>query len=116
MTNTQFIEMNKSIKTGNCIKYLAEQEINLNKVFTDSELKRVIKECNVNNITRKEIDFQKLLIQNKEYQEAQNNLFITLDNLKDAPENQQEKKKEEVLQMLDIRDKIYNKLKAEFNS
>lgn len=112
LNEKMFQEMNRALKTGNVKKELAKIEVAENKIFTDAEIKRVIKECNINTITRKEIDFEKLLIQDTQYQEALNNMINFLDNVFSIDKTEENKNK--VLELVNIKDNIYHCLEQKF--
>ncbi|WP_291566883.1 MULTISPECIES: hypothetical protein [unclassified Clostridium] len=112
MNNNQLNEMNKAIKTGNVLKELAKIELKENRIFKDTEIKRIVKECDIDNIVRKEIDFEKVLLQNIEYQNAHKEMLEFFDVFE---KDKTEENKEKLLQLVEKKDSVYDKLKANFD-
>ena len=108
MNNINFELIKKILKTGELKKELAKAEIKNNKVWTNKELERAVKETNCNNITRKDIEIEKALLLNKEYQKLLNDINNLCDNFNNDD-------KEILLEIVNKKDLLYEKIVNKFN-
>lgn len=116
MMNEKLIDdMNRAIKTGNALKYLANLEIKEGYNFFEADLIRITKECNTNTLTRNELNFNKELLLNEEYCNLQEKISLMCDKLKDIEDNDKEKFKEDLLQIVLERDKLYRSIENKYN-
>lgn len=99
-----FQEMNRAIKTGELIKMLAKEELKSNIIFNDKDLLRATKETNTNTITRNDIEFEKALLTNEEYNILQEKIsyYIGIGE------------HEKLFKIIDLRDNIYNYIRKLF--
>lgn len=107
-----FNRMNKVIKTSNIVKELARMEMTDNKTFTGKEIREISKNCDIDIITHKDIDFQKSLANNKEYQLLLNSIDVYGNRIKAGICTTQIK--EELLELIEKKDNVYNAVKKEF--
>lgn len=114
MTNIDFDNMNKAIKTGELKKMLAAEEIKNNRNFTPLEIKRAIKETNVNNFTRNDINFEKALQLDLQYQSLQTQTSILCDVIKDIQEDKKKEYKEKLLDIVEQKDRAYKEIQERF--
>lgn len=109
--NFDMKEINKVIKTSNVKKELAKMELEGNKIFTQDEINFISKGCYCNEITRKEIDFEKVLLTDLSYQKA----YLKMNSfLKVFEIDKSEKNKKTLLKLVKEKDRIYNDLKNNF--
>lgn len=114
MTDKDFQEMQEALKRGHLIVAIAKSEIEKNMVFSEAGLKEAIKKAGLTKeIKRVEIDFQKALLQDEEYQA----LSIEIDSLLDSMTKSTEKEeyKEKIIKLLESRDKIFSEIRRKYD-
>lgn len=105
-----FDGMNKAIRTGALIKELAKAEINSNVIFSDESIERAIKETKTNDFTRIDIEFNKALLIDEEYQKRHNALVEEMEKHGETGEIDKEK----LIRLVDLQDERYNQLKEQY--
>ena len=108
-------DTNRAIKTGNALKYLANLEIKEGYNFSETDLIRTTKECNTNTLTRNELNFNKELLLNSEYCTLQEKISSMCDGLKYIEDNDKEKFKDDLLEVVLKRDKLYRSIENKYN-
>lgn len=119
MNKFDFENMERAIKTGRVLKELAKIELGLSDItkkffINESQLEKVIEGCGINKITRAEIDFQKELLTDTQYLEAEKKVNDLLKAVENAEGKENEELKAKVLYHVEIRDNIYNNIQKKY--
>lgn len=110
-----YSELYKGLKRVTLITKLAETELNLKRIFSSDDFKKISHNANIDIITRKEIDFKKFILSNNQYSKLNENLINLINN---APDSLSKEEKKTYLKRIKdlavIKESLYKSLKEEF--